>query len=281
MNELFKGRKLVVATMHQKEKVIAPVYETALGVECIIPVGFNTDNLGTFSGEIKRIADPFTTAKTKCLLGMEITGCDLGIASEGSFGPHPDYFFAYADEEILIFIDKKNDLEIISRKITTETNFNGLEITSYEQLKQFAEISSFPSHSLILRKSRSDNTEMIKGISDWTTLKNGYDKLMHGADRFFAETDMRAMHNPTRMGVIKEVAFKLTERITCCCQQCNTPGFGITNSITGLPCSACGAPTRSLLSYICKCAKCDFQMERMYPQQRTSEDPMYCDYCNP
>lgn len=31
----------------------------------------------------------------------------LGIASEGSFGPHPSMFFISADDEFLIYMDKK------------------------------------------------------------------------------------------------------------------------------------------------------------------------------
>jgi hypothetical protein len=33
--------------------------------------------------------------------------CDLGVASEGSFGSHPSIFIASADDEFLIFIDTK------------------------------------------------------------------------------------------------------------------------------------------------------------------------------
>lgn len=59
---------------------------------------------------------------------MEKTNCDSGFASEGSFGPHPAMLFVYANDEILQFIYKKNELEIIVRELPTETNFNGEEI---------------------------------------------------------------------------------------------------------------------------------------------------------
>jgi hypothetical protein len=59
------------------------------------------------------------------------------------------------------------------------------------------------------------------------------------------------------------------------------PGFGITDAKKGLECSLCGSPTNSTLSYIYICRHCEFTKEEMYPNKKTTEDPMYCDYCNP
>ena len=102
---MFLGRNLIIATMHAKEQVIAPIFEKELGVLCLIANNFNTDVLGTFSGEIERKSDPITTVIEKCKLAMTATNCDLGIASEGSFGNHPSVYFAAADDE---FIDRKS-----------------------------------------------------------------------------------------------------------------------------------------------------------------------------
>ena len=88
----FAGRKLVIATKHEKEKVIGPLVENHLAADWFVDPTFDTDFLGTFSGEIERKDDPLTTLKNKCLLAMEAANCDLGIASEGSFGPHPTLF---------------------------------------------------------------------------------------------------------------------------------------------------------------------------------------------
>ena len=116
--QIFKGRKLLIATKHEKEKVIAPILEKELGVKCFVVKNFDTDKLGTFTGEIDRIDDPITTVRNKCIMAMELMNCDLAIASEGSFGAHPTIYFVPADDEFLIFIDKKNGLEIIAREIS-------------------------------------------------------------------------------------------------------------------------------------------------------------------
>ena len=83
IEKMLKGRTLVIATKHHKEKVIAPLLERELGVNCIVAQNFDSDILGTFTGEVERFFDALTTAKNKCLMAMESNNCDLAIASEG------------------------------------------------------------------------------------------------------------------------------------------------------------------------------------------------------
>jgi len=278
---MFRNRTLLVATKHEKEKVIAPILEEKLGIKCIVAIGFDTDVLGTFSGELERKDDPITTARKKCKIAMELSACDMAIASEGSFGPHPSIFFVPADDEFLIFIDKKNELEIIVRELSTETNFNAAEIKSEKELIDFAKAAQFPSHGLILRKNKDDYSEMIKGITNLDSLLDAYRQFSRTDTRAYVETDMRALYNPTRMKVIERATHKLVNRIISICPQCSSPGFGITDAKEGLPCELCGFPTRSILSYIHTCLKCNFKKEEKFPNGKVKEDPMYCDVCNP
>jgi len=278
---MFRGRTLLVATKHEKEKVIAPILENQLGVKCIVSEGFDTDELGTFTGEVERKDDPITTARTKCLRAMEMANCDMAVASEGSFGAHPSIYFVPADDEFLLFIDKKNDLEIIVRELSTETNFNAVEIKSERELREFAIAALFPSHGLILRKNRENYTEIKKGIIDWDILIDAYHHFCNNDGMVYVETDMRAMYNPTRMRIIEKASKKLADKINSECPACSTPGFGITDAKPGLPCEWCHFPTNSTLSYTYICQKCSFIKEEKYPNGKVKEDPMYCDICNP
>jgi hypothetical protein len=278
---MFKGRTLLIATKHQKEQIISPIFEKELGVTCSVPDHFDTDVLGTFTGEVERQADPITTARQKCEMAMDQANADLAIASEGSFGPHPSLFFVNADEEILVFIDKKNNLEIIVKELSTTTNFNASEIGSLRALKEFANKVGFPSHGLILRQSKDDFKNIYKGITTWVKLIDAYNYLINHSDTIYVETDMRAMYNPTRRNVIQIATNKLIEKIKNNCPICKTPGFGITGVKEGLPCSACKAPTRSVLSHLYSCQKCNYEEFKVYPYDKTEEDPMYCDRCNP
>ncbi len=278
---MFQNRKLVIATKHQKENVIAPLFEKAFNVKCFAPQNFDTDTLGTFTGEIERKDDPIVTLKNKCLQAIELSNCDLGIASEGSFGSHPFIPFVHADDEFLIFIDKKNNLEIIERELSTSTNFTGTEIKTEKELIEFAKIVKFPSHGLILRNAEDDNKEIIKGIMNWDVLNKSFQQMMEKYGEAYITTDMRAMYNPTRMEVIEKAAIKLVKKIKSLCPECNTPGFGITEAKPGLPCSLCGFATRSTLGYLYQCKKCAFIKEEKFPHNKTEEDPTYCDICNP
>jgi len=280
LQSLFAGRKLLIATKHQKEKVIAPPLETALEIDCFVPENFDTDALGTFTGEVERGADPLSTARKKCRWAMEHSGCDLAVASEGSFGSHPFLFFARADEEWLVLIDEKNDLEIVTRELSTDTNFNGEAVGTEAELSAFAKTAGFPSHGLILRAEKDSMTGLRKNITSWESLKQNFHELIALHARAYVETDMRAMYNPTRMSVIERAAYKLVEKIRSCCPQCNMPGFAITQAQPGLPCSWCRQPTRSTLYYLYSCVKCDYTKEKRNPD-KGAEDPMYCDYCNP
>jgi hypothetical protein len=278
---MFKERGLIIATKHQKEQVIAPILEKALGVNCFTDASFDTDTLGTFSGEVEREKDPLSTARIKCLKAMELNNCDLGIASEGSFGPHPSMVFASADDEFLIFIDKKNNLEIVVRELSTETNFNGRPIQNEQDLLDFANMVKFPSHGLILKPSETELTDMVKGITDLESLTQGFYSILDKHGSVFAETDMRALYNPSRMAVIEKATKKLIDKIQSLCPECKTPGFGVTDLRKGLPCELCGMPTQSTLSLIYTCEKCSFSTEELYPHHKQHEDAMYCDFCNP
>ena len=279
--DIFKGRRLVIATKHKKESVIAPLLEEHLGVQCFVPEDFDTDLLGTFSGEIERKDGPIATARKKCLQAMEITNCDLGIASEGSFGPHPTIFMAHADDEFLLFIDKKNNLEIIVRELSLDTNFNAATISSFQNLVDLVKNVGFPEHAVILKITDKEVTSVVKGIQSWELLEESFHTLSASNSQVVAETDMRALYNPTRMKVIENATQKLVEKIKNSCPECHTPGFGVVNTKPGLPCEWCGSSTNSTKSHIYQCQKCNFELEKLFPNDKKTEDPMYCDRCNP
>ncbi|HVW12369.1 MAG TPA: DUF6671 family protein [Mucilaginibacter sp.] len=279
--KLFQGRELVVATKHKKESVIAPALEAALGVTCSVDADLDTDQFGTFTGEIERGDDPIGAARNKCLAAMDRTGCDLAVASEGSFGPHPTLFCAPADDEIVLLIDKLNSLEILGRELSLSTNFNGQAVQNPEELLAFAEKARFPTHSLIIRDKKDSRHFIVKGIDRKSQLIEAFSRALEIYGSAFVETDMRALYNPTRMGVIRQAVHNLIDKAYSTCPKCSTPGFAVTEIRPGLPCGLCSLPTRSALFHVYVCAKCGFIYEDKFPIRLTVENPMYCDYCNP
>lgn len=278
---MFIGRNLLIATKHSKEKVIANIVESQLGVKCFTEPLFDTDLFGTFSGEVERVGDPLSVARLKCIKAIEFTNTDLVIASEGSFGPHPDNHFISVDDELIMLIDIKNNLEIVAREVSMDTNICGSLITKKDELVEIIRKSQFPSHGLILRSSKEDFVQMVKGVVDEKKLFETVDSFLSKFGCCYVETDMRASFNPTRMKVIEAAAHKLAQKANTKCPQCDTPGFSISGVEKGLLCSFCKLPTRGILKNIFKCKNCNFISEVMFPNLIQVENPQFCDYCNP
>ena len=278
---IFQERKVVIATKHHKELVIAPIIEKELGMISVLVDEFDSDQFGTFSGEIVREYDPIETARKKCELAMKLSNCDMAIASEGSFGPHPSTPFLSVDDEVLLFIDQKNSLEVVVRTMTTETNFNGSYVSNESELNDFLEMILFPSHGVILKPCKENTDKLIKGVADKKMLFSAFHQMMAAYGSVYVETDMRAMYNPTRMKQIEKTTTKLAIRLKSTCPNCENPGYGITDVKEGLPCSNCGSPTSSILSHIYECQACKYSSEVKYPNNKSSEEPMYCQNCNP
>jgi hypothetical protein len=281
INKYFAGRKLLLATMHGKERVLKPLLEEALGVEVILPSSFDTDEFGTFSGEVERELSPLETARRKCVEANSLTGETLVLASEGSFGAHPVMCFMPANEELLVLKDFTNDLEIRAKVVSTQTNFSGNEYFDWEDALYFAAQAGFPSHALIVRKDKNDITEIHKGLNTWPKLKESLRYFAGKHGKVFVETDMRALFNPTRMQVIREAGEKLVSVINSCCPLCEAPGFDIKEVVKGLPCDQCDSPTQSARAFVYFCQNCGHTAKKEFPDEKKKEDPMFCDECNP
>lgn len=89
MSNLYQGCSVALLTQHGKEKLIAPILEPSLGCRIVHVTSYDTDQLGTFTGEIKRIENQINTARKKAKIGMSLNSSKIGIASEGAFVADP------------------------------------------------------------------------------------------------------------------------------------------------------------------------------------------------
>ncbi|MEO1070551.1 MAG: DUF6671 family protein, partial [Cyanobacteria bacterium J06638_6] len=203
--DFFAGRVAVLATMHRKEAAIAPQLEAQLGVTVTVPPGFDTDAFGTFTGDIKRPSDQLTTARLKAAAALRQTGESLAIASEGSFGPHPQIPFVACDRELVLLIDRQHQLEIVGECLSTDTNYHSQVIHSLKEALAFAESVGFPWHGLVIKGGEADRI-LGKGITDADKLLDVVEQALSQSPPSTAriETDMRALYNPTRMAVIAQ-----------------------------------------------------------------------------
>lgn len=278
---MYQNKSVILATKHGKEKVIQPVFESTLGCHIEVPDQYDTDQFGTFTGEIPRELSPYETVLKKAKLAAEQFEYDYAIASEGSFGPHPDIFFVPADAELMAFIDLKNDLIISEFELSVATNYSYKDITIEDDYQDFIKQAKFPTHGLIIRALNSKKIFIEKGIREYRQLELAIKKAFQYTQNVRIETDMRAMMNPSRMEVIRILAIKLANRIQQKCFQCHTPGFGKITTEGNLTCEACQAPTKFYCQKVLSCLKCDYKIYQAREDGKKFVEPQYCIYCNP
>jgi hypothetical protein len=273
--------QVVVATQHGKEKLFAPLVSDALGWSVFPSQGLDTDVFGMFTGEVPRTGSPLDTLRAKCRAGIQLAGCTRGFASEGSFGPHPSVFFAPGNEEWAIYLDDQNNLEVVGRFLTLETNFSQLVCRLATEWEPWLEKIGFPSHAVLVRSPQDPIQVYGKGIQNRAELRRTFDACLKDFGLVQLETDMRAHVNPTRQKAITEAIRRLVNKLKTECTACKSPGFGVSRALPGLPCSRCGCPTDSTLAFVHTCPTCSHEEHESFPHGKKTEDPRYCPQCNP
>lgn len=277
----YAGQGIALLTQHGKERIIASVLEPALG--CVIQrvSGFDTDQLGSFTREIPRPGSQLDAARRKARIGMELAGLPVGMGSEGSFVPDPFTGMFGWNIELVVLIDERRALEIVGSAQGTG-RCGHIQTGDWSELESFARREGFPDHHLVLRPRDQHGPALHKGIHDWDALRSHFETCLAQASnrQVFAETDLRAHANPTRMRQIGEATQDLLRRLQSCCPQCGRPGYWVSAHIAGLPCEACGLPTQIYRAEVWECASCKHTETR--PRvDKTSASPQHCAYCNP
>ncbi len=280
---MFRGRTAVLATMHGKEQAIAPVLKESLEIHIRVPASFDSDQFGTFTRDVPRAGSQLDAARDKARAAIALTGCDLGLASEGAFGPHPAMPWVACDRELVVLIDHQHDLELVGEALSASTNYRQTKISSVAEALAFAAEVEFPSHGIVAMPQQTpDHSRFIhKGIQQEKELVNAVEQLLQHFPTVWLETDMRAHMNPARMAVIREATEDLVQKIQQTCPECHWPGFQITRRLPGLPCGGCGSPTTLPYSWVYGCGRCSYQQTVVFPEGITTADPGQCAYCNP
>lgn len=280
----YAGRRAVLATMHRKDEAIAPAMFATLGLIVTPTAGLDTDQLGTFSGEIPRNGTMLEVAVRKARLGMSASGLSFGLASEGSFGPHPVIPFMPGGMEVMVFVDDERGIIIHESVIAEATNFDHLVVSPGDELDSFLRRIGFPAHGLIARPNEGQSTvAIVKGIMDLDSLSRSIAEAaaLSPDGRARLETDMRAHLNPTRMKSLTTLADRLARRLATTCPGCGAPGFGRTGTRGGLRCETCGAPTEMVAAELFSCPACNYAEERPRFDGLQRAPTQHCPECNP
>jgi len=154
--------------------------------------------------------------------------CQLKAPSASSF----PVFRKFATMSFWFFIDKKKKQvgdSSVQELQHGKTNFNGQGIEKWKKNFWVARVRTLsPLTDLILARSKTDNGDIIKGITDtWQWNRNLQNIALKTLIPFYARKQhMRAMYNPARMQVIEAAAQKLLAQNNMpVCPQANTPGL--------------------------------------------------------
>jgi len=275
----YRGAKAVIATKHNKGNVVAPAFSKHLDLS-VEEVSVDTDELGTFSGEIERVGSVREVVIKKAELGISVSGNPIGIASEGSIGADPLLPFINSDIELMALVDQERSLVIIESLRSTEIVAQTTKITKDLNITKFLTRADFPNHGLILLSEDKPVSFCIKGISDLETLEQAIQKGLKDFPSLVLENDLRAHFSPSRQKNIAALAEKLALRLSHLCTECAAPGWGVVSYKKGLPCQECGEISEEALAQeIQGCGRCE--LTKVGKKLAESIDPAQCQLCNP
>ena len=277
----YRGEPVALLTQHGKEQMLAPLLAAALGCRVQHVTGFDTDQLGTFSREVTRPGSQRDAARQKAGIGMRLAGLSVGLASEGAFGPDPMSGMFSWNTEMVIWLDHRHGLEIVGMAQGPARSAH-LQTANWAEVESFANREDFPRHQLVLRPGEQHDSRIVKGIADWDTLKTQFQQAqaLSANGWVFIETDLRAHANPTRMNTIERAALDLVQRLQSACPACEAPGYAVVESIGGLTCADCGAPTSVRRGEIWGCVACEHQ-HTVWRTDLMEASPAQCPVCNP
>ena len=278
---LYQNQGVAFLTQHGKEDLVRQPLQDRLGCRLMHTQAYDTDRLGTFTGEIARHGSQLDTAREKAKIGMALTQTRIGLASEGAFGADPFGGWMPWNTELLLWVDEERQLEI---KGIAQGPAQSLSrwIETTDQLDKLASEAQFPLHHLNLRPAHEDSQYMVKGLRDKASLLQAFEQAKQASSNglVLVENDLRAFGNPTRQGVIRNALQDLLRQLTSRCPQCASPGYWITQRIPGLPCKACAHPTQLPIAQRWRCPACHHEAEESL-LTRQGADPSLCDVCNP
>lgn len=277
---MYSGKVAVLTSKHQKLPLIAPKFEEHLGMK-VVETALDTDQLGTFTGEISRTGTPLETAIAKARLGMRASGSLLGLASEGSIGPDPLVPFTVSNIELVVFVDDERGIIVYEPFRSFEIAHATTTSRHGDDLQDYLQKVGFPEQKLIVRPNAGAG-EIEKGIGELAALQNAVVSSSAASSDGLAriECDYRAMHSPSRRLNITKAAELVAMRLTQICSQCECPGFGKVIYERGLSCDGCGEfDADAITAELKACVSCDHT--ELGQLIALTLSPAKCQSCNP
>lgn len=270
-----------LTTMHGKEQQIAPAFGRIAGWELVV-AQIDTDQFGSFDGEVPRTLSPKAAALAKAKLGAEQLGLRFGVASEGTIGHHPQFPLLTSDHELIAIVDLELGHELVVSHVSAEIIAERHVLSDDSNLEQIASLCDLPNHAANLIASGPSGREVRKDIRDLANLKLTVRDLGNKQDlrELVVESDFRAMSSPSRQRNIEHCAELAAQRVATRCPGCEYLGWGLVRYEFGLECRSCGFANEHLAKKgINRCLRCE--LEESFDLGVSLAEPAQCMVCNP
>ena len=275
--------KAILATKHGKEVVMQPLIKDGLGIDIWVPTDFDTDQFGTFTREKNRTGNQLETARRKARAAMERYGYQVGIASEGSFGLHPQLPLLQSNLELVVLIDDVHGVEVIGQARSGKNVAKAARVWSTEEAVALADDWGFPTQGIIVRRSEKSYRHMYKDITTVPELQRVVSYLLRlpFIRSLYMETDLRAHRHTSRMETIAEATNDMIARYQVRCPACQAPGFQPVSVAVTAVCQRCNLSTDVPYMYTHRCQKCGHEAQMMNPGAVSAVTAGECLRCNP
>jgi hypothetical protein len=269
---------IAFGTQHDKARLVSPFF-TVIPELTLREVAIDTDQFGTFSGDIPRVLSPYECALQKAKLAAQAAGTRYGLGSEGSIGVHPAMPFITSDVEHLVLWDEQEHVALTESVLGPIATVTGT-YSSWDECHTALSGHNFEGNFLICR-SPDQSSVVVKGIRSEAELHEAFlaCQAESGDQRVTVESDLRAMCSVSRQNNISAVAEKLAARLSRSCPSCEQWGWGLEKNLFGAPCSECGMLSpHALREKVLVCEYCQFEHTQ---ESFAACSPAQCSVCNP
>ncbi|GAB2633193.1 hypothetical protein GCM10027270_21900 [Nocardioides ginkgobilobae] len=299
----YRDAPAAVATRHGKTATLRSVLGGPGGLRLhTVPV--DTDAFGTFTGDRERPGPAHDVVVAKAVAGAREGGYDVGLASEGSFGPDPALPLAVVQRELVALVDLRNGLRVVGRAAAVAAWTARVEIGATlrprDGARTVAERIDLARQAVVVRPAPApDPLDLPPGTARPVGALAQGDGISKGVvtrrrlvlaialakehsptGAVVVETDLRAHVCPARRPVIRRAGLDLAHRLARLCRACGSAGVGTVRLDRGIPCRRCGDLTDEVRAVVHGCPACGHEEHTGQDGARRG-DPARCSSCNP
>lgn len=271
------GSLAALATKHGKLPLLRDAMRPC-GIE-VVAAPVDTDLFGTFAGDVPRPGSPVETLVAKARAAALEVGCTLGLASEGTFGPHPAAPWVALDSELVALVDLRTDVVVVGRASAISSTWVSATVAPGDDVESICRRIGVPDQAVLVLPHGS-STPAARALVEPDDVRRAAAAAALRSSTGLAEvrTDLRAHVNLERRAVIALAAADLAERLSSRCGACGCGGWGVAGHEPGLPCAACGTATSAPAWSRWECPSC---AHADVLAVGGAADPSRCPRCNP